>query len=695
MVPATTATTWPLEAHGLDHSRAAALAEFDWTLRQSSTPIVRPMKRFALEELVIPEGEHKDTKLLIHRQPWVGLLLDAIDSRRWRRCAVVGCVQSGKSLIGYVLPILYHLFEVKETVVCGVPTMEIAQTKWRMEILPVIKASRYRHLLPTRGPGSRGGTGNLEQVTFLHGPTLKFMSAHGGDEKRSSFTARVLSGTEIDKMDEAGEASRETDPVRQMEARLASYDEARRVVYLECTVSIERGRIWQEWGDGTASRIFCRHAACGEYVCPEREHLVGWREAADVWEARDHAHWACPACGEPITPAERAAMNQVESDHPARLVHRGQGVDARGRVEGDPPRADTLGFRWTAFNNLFWKDPAELAAMEWKNLHSDVADDEESPERELCQFRFVTPYQPPEWDETPLDARAVRKRFGRWGKGELPPDLEYLTMGVDLGKRVSWWILTAWRPGASGHIVDYGPMEVASDDLGVERAIVAALRDLRDRCEAGWLGAGDRRQPDRVFIDARYQTEAVFSFCGERASNRRYLPLLGCSASKYGIPAYHRPKKTGTLVKRLGEEYHLVYMPKYRGFAVEANSDYWKSWTHQRLAQRPDQDSGEWSPGAMTVYISTDKNAHITLSKHLTAEEGKGTFVPGRGTQVRWEQKRDANHYLDALAYACIAGHFAGVRLLPEEKPAVAAVPLHAQTRFTTPDGRPFVATER
>ena len=81
-------------------------------------------------------------------------------------------------------------------------------------------------------------------------------------------------------MDTAGEASRETDPVSQLEARTDAYDAfGRPFICMECSVSIEEGRIWQEYINGTQSRIACPCPHCGEYVTPEREHLRGWQEA--------------------------------------------------------------------------------------------------------------------------------------------------------------------------------------------------------------------------------------------------------------------------------------------------------------------------------------------------------------------------------------------------------------------------------
>jgi hypothetical protein len=89
-----------------------------------------------------------------------------------------------------------------ETVICGLPDMDMASDKWNMDILPVLEQSRYRDLMPQRGGGSRGG--KVESVKFTNGATLKFMSGGGSDKSRAGFTSRVVVVTETDGMDQPG-----------------------------------------------------------------------------------------------------------------------------------------------------------------------------------------------------------------------------------------------------------------------------------------------------------------------------------------------------------------------------------------------------------------------------------------------------------------------------------------------------------
>lgn len=146
------------------------------------------MRRFAEEELVIPAGPFSGRRFRCHRQPYTGLWFDAVDSGRFNRCVATGPTQSGKTLACFIIPLLYHLFELGETVLCGLPDMDMAGDKWREDLLPAIERSRYRGLLPSSGGGSRGG--RVESLQFANGATLKFMSGGGvGQKPRGIYRA--------------------------------------------------------------------------------------------------------------------------------------------------------------------------------------------------------------------------------------------------------------------------------------------------------------------------------------------------------------------------------------------------------------------------------------------------------------------------------------------------------------------------
>lgn len=627
-----------------------AASDLRWTLDRCRPPRLRNRRDFCEQEIVLGEGPYAGRALRLRRQPFAGLLVDEMNSGRWRRYAITGAVQSGKTLFAVVLPCLYYLFEMRETVILGIPTMDMAGDKWRNELLPVIERTRYRDLLPLAGKGSRGGT--PEAIRFRHGVELRFMSGHGGDEKRSGYTSRVVVITEADKMDTAGETSREASPLAQMEARTLAFGEAARV-YLECTVSIEEGAIWQEYQSGSRSRIHnpCPH--CSQFVAMERDDLVVDYLAASAAAARRSAAWYCPACGERIDDAQRAAMNAAGV-----LVHDGQEITPAGDVVGPLPETDTLGFRWHAWHNLFWST-SDIAAQAWADRRTQ---DPDLGERRQRQFFWCQPVDPDEIAEHDLDPYKLAERLHDSAKrGEVPDGFGKVTVGVDVGSRHLHWIAIAWGELASAHVVDYGKLHVFSAKLGVERALHAALKYLRDKI---LLPGFDGVRPSMVWIDSGWKSGIVYAFardCEQHDETRGWIrPVAGRGWQKAYGGQYSGPKLKTRSVRIIGEQYHFVRDARALILRGLANADYWKSFFLARLAT----PAGE--PGSVTLPVIGDGD-HSELTRHWCSEKEVRFFDPQKGAEItKWQTISRANHWFDASYLAAAAGHMAGVQATDE-----------------------------
>ena len=252
-------------------------------------------------------------------------------------------------------------------------------------------------------------------------------------------------------------------------------------------------------------------------------------------------------------------------------------------------------FRWSAVNNLFL-EAGDFAADEWRAGRSP---DEENAEREMRQFVWCVPVAPSKWAQTSLDSTELADRITDLPRGVVPEGTQWLTAAVDLGKYLEQflflfseprasaradfrtpdrarppqsrytitnsapvpWILVAWLPGATCHIVDYGRIEVASEDLGVEQATMVALREFRALVMDGWpVGKADGKPmiPERVWIDSGYMTPVVYAFC--RESGARFLPAIGRGAAQQHRQWYNRPTRTGAIVRHIGEGFHINYI---------------------------------------------------------------------------------------------------------------------------------------
>ena len=639
----------------LDLSHAPLIQTADWCLDMSTAPVVRSMADWAEECIVLPNGPFVGEPYRHYRHPVSQLFFDAVDSGTWSRVAATGPVQNGKTLMCYVIPVLYHLFEIGETVIVGLPSMDMANDKWQEDFLPVIEASRYKNLLPTKGEGSRGGQVK-RGISFRNGATMRFMTAGGNDKKRSAYTSRVVAITEVDGMDDASESSREADKIEQIEARTGAFGRRGKRIYLECTVSIERGRIWQEISNGTNSKIVrpCPH--CGEFVAPEREHLIGWEEAESEEHAAQITSFHCPACSEIWTDEDR-----IQAAKDCTLIHGDQTISKAGEVSGKIPQTQTLGFRWSAIDNPFVTS-GDLGATEWLAFKSR---DHENAEKKMRQFIWSLPYEPPDIELTPLDAEDIEQRSSQLKKGVVPDDAMAITIGIDTGKRALHWTAVAIGPDGSGRVIEYGKQPVAADKLGVRRALVEALIELGEYFDSGWNKSnGQLVKPSQVWIDSGWHehTDAVYEYCATANAQMKlsvgseiYRPSKGYGEGQRRTTRYLAPSGKKKGMRYVGNEFHIAKVIRngriLPGVAlVHMNADHWKSELHQRLLMPSEE------PLAVTLYQAASFSEHREFSKHLTAEKQVEKFIDGRGTVIVWDRIDRNNHWLDSTYSSICAG---------------------------------------
>jgi phage terminase large subunit GpA-like protein len=602
---------------------------------------LRSLRQFAEDEIILPSGPFEGQPFRVSRQPIAGLLLDAL--MEWRRTAITGPGQDGKSLVGYVILLLYYLFETSEDVILGVPNEDIASDKWRDDIRPVIEASRYRALLPRRGSGSRGG--KVKAIQFRNGRVLRFMSGGGRDKSKAGKTSRVVLITETDGMDTPQGGSKEADPIRQIEARTKAFADTSRT-HLECTVSTEQGRIWKEYSErGTASRIEVPCPHCGEWIQWERKHLVGWQDAKTILEAAKNARMACPSCGGLCDDAQRR-----EAIRSARLVH----------TKTD---TDTLGFRWTAAQS-YLKNIGEIAKDEWTAAQSDDLE----ADKALNQFTWAIPVKPEKISLSETDWSKIAQRQGAEKRGFAPADTDFLTAAMDLQAESAYWSLLAWSAAGSARTVDYGVLDVPSRELGQRRGIALAVRDFYERIvKPGLHGVPVKR----AIVDAGNWQADVVAACSD------FYPQI-CPAKGFGesqVRADRDMSQTGYEPVKLDTGDVLI----------ELLADYWKTQVHD--AWRIDVDK----PGALTLFHVDKSREHLAFVKHQTAERQVSEYIPGKGNKTRWEMiaQHRPNHWLDSTAMAFAA------RQIELDYPTHTPVNKSEPKTLTTPDGRPFLITQR
>lgn len=616
----------------------------------------RTFAQWIQDEIVIPDGPRKGDRFNFSTQPILRLWANEIDSGRWMEHVYTGPSQSGKSLGGYVLPMLYHLLELEENCVFAVPIEEMAADKWKLDIEPILDSSaKLRKFKPISGSGSAGGTVR-DRIELANKVVAKIMQKGGSDAAKAGFTSRVLCVTEAAQFSDATANSKEADPLRQLRARLQAHNRDQRRIFIEGTKTIEEQLPWTLRKLSTQSKIYVPCPNCGDFVNVDRSQLKGWQDAKTEIEAADKARWHCPKCDEAFTDKERhtALLD-------ARLVHVGQRINKKGDVLGPLPETTRLWFDYGAFENCLLT-AADVAVECWMdNQIPDGSKEREDAEKAASQFRFGEIYKPPEIilpHETEADE--IAKRRLKLPRGMAPDDTAKIVIGADLGERVCHYVIVALRSSLSAHIVDYGRFDVPLEMGSVEAAIFLALVNFWSEVSVGIAKTDGELLPiSGAFIDSNYQGDSVFKMIhkmvAEGKANRGVIwPVLGRGETVFGSMKYRVQKKTGNEIRKVDPagRWHTQRLPRVRLDRLEVDADAMK------LLVADGWNVPMGTPGSLSVFAGPD-SIHRNFSRHQSSERLTEIVMPNGQRKKKWE-KSGANHWLDSVVYAIAGGFLLG-----------------------------------
>ncbi|TWU15971.1 terminase gpA endonuclease subunit [Allorhodopirellula heiligendammensis] len=646
-----------------------AQTAFAEALRNGKSSPPRSFTQWVESELIIPDGPHAGERFRIERQPAIRLWLDAVDDPQWRSLVFTAVTQFGKSLFGYVSPMLYHACELGESLGFCVPFADMADDKWQADVKPPMVASPHlRKLLPTRGSGSSGGTVR-NSIMLANGAMLKIFSAGADDAGKAGFTCPTIALTEAARFSSAGGASVEANPLRQVRGRQRSYRREKRREYIEGTLTLQHELPWTLRESSSRSEIVAPCPHCRSFIAPGREHLVGWRDAHSEIAAANAATWICPSCEKAISEAQRHKML-----HDAILLHAGQTVDKRGRVRGPQPETTRLWYHAKPFVNCLLS-ASDIASEEW--LAAQIPEDtseRNDAEKELHQFVWSKIYEPPrEEGAIEISRDTITSRGIEVGRGQLPADVQLVATGYDLGNTTGWYLTLASRADGRLLIVDYGSFDIHSDKARPREAIRAALTAQLPYLNAGYpiLGGGNLRA-HQVWADAGHERKAIWDFtrdANEKQSLKQWIiACRGRGETQMQERKYTCPTKKAGAVRQIAHDrsWYVEFLKDPRCFEIHWDADRYKWLAQHGLTLPLDR------PGAIALHAGPEKG-HRTLARHCCNEQLVHEFVPGVGASQKWI-RTGANHLLDCLAesYAalCRLGYRPPVAKLDEQPDA-------------------------
>ncbi len=613
---------------------------------------IRTLRQWMEQEIIMPPpGPHEFTRYDFSIQPVQGLIVDAIDSFQWTEIFILGPSQSGKTLVSFCAPVLNYTTELGESLILGIPDQTMADDKFKVDLLPVLETSpKMQPLIPHSGPGSRGGK-IKDAITLSTGVRLRVMSKGGNDQRRAGYTSRVVIVTEAAGWSDGIANSREANPLAQLMARQESFDAEDRVLIVEGTVQEADMLPWNAQRDSTATRIVSECPVCGEFVCPEREQLVGWQEAESSGEAGRLAYWKCPECAGRIDEQQRRGMVSQ-----AILLHAGQYIDDHGQVVGNVIETNRLWIRYSAWHNMF-TTTAALAVKEWRLAQIDTdSPDYQDALKALLQFTWATPYTPgQELDVEPIKISDVAQHErDECPRGVVPADTTHLACGVDMGLKTGWWVMLAGTERGVVHVVDYGPIDVNGSKEESYTAVYMALKNFYEGAMKGYRhdsSYGGIMYPQKILCDANYMPDEVIAAIiklNGRSRKSVMQPIYGSGSGQYyGAKSYSSPKSIGRLIIEVGNNWDMQLDKKRKIFKVIANVDYWKQVVH-RAFRLP-----RGKPGSIALFAGPN-NQHKQYRKHIVNEQIRVVMDPDKGEVKKYYRTGD-NHYLDSTTYGMVA----------------------------------------
>ncbi len=519
--------------------------------------------------------------------PYLREILEDFDDPKVRYIDLCFSAQSGKTMAMTGM-LFYAAIRCPRNVVWMFPSTDMSKsyskTRWSpmVEVSPKLKAMK---------PASRHMYGILEQ--HFTDFTLNFIGGNSATQL-ASRTAGLIFMDEVDKLPPS--LTREGDPCSLLEERAKWYSDAK--VVRSSTPTIEEGRIWTFYKDGSMHKCFIPCPGCDKFFSPEWANVKWSKDEGLSMKARAKtAHILCPnpECCRKITDGEKKKSLRrykwIQQNMEAEADHKSYHFNEI--LSPLTPLAKLVTKFLKALKAAKGGDVTKLQNFINSSLGEPWHDDFGSYKRTDTQIADM------------IDGRA---------RGEVPTGSVALTAGIDTQDDGFWYTIRSWNEHQGSALIDYG-FVLSLDD------VQAAVLD-----KGFFDSSGSEHFVDFSFIDAGgHRTAEIYTWCREHDQNQ-IMPIFGkinCSA----------PVTESAIEKGQGR----VFSAFYRAII---DTGYFKDAITRRMRV---------SFGSIGAYYF-NKDVKENYYSQMTAE-----FKDARG---RWvcPGKRD-NHLWDCEVYSMAAAH--------------------------------------
>ena len=520
-------------------------------IRRQATQVVAPppeLPTFAemAPEFLLPDGPREGKPYDPTTDPVHSAGVSILDSKIFRRFVIVGAVQTGKTLLWMILPLIRATTWGKQNAVYSQPTMPKIHEAWAGKLKPFIESSSRGEWMPKSGQGSRRSESPLF-VTFrnpldgVRSGTLWFISGGGSKEAgQGSVSAGTVCVDEVDAFPSRHRVNLVTKRAESFKSR-----KKETLIFTSTVKKDQNSIILAMYETSSAARLHFMCLSCGTWAPLEWENVS--YDHTDDKAARESVTYSCPHC-----PAKWSESDRVRTLRYWRIVHRGQTIEEKGvhaTVVGDVPRSETCGFLWTALDSTL-RDLGSLAVEHLEALRSLENEGDHGPMKNFVRDQLCKMYTgeieemetagPLKWQW--LAQRAAKETWGpaRHLTDRAPKSREYMysrhvcdppaeatwsVAAVDVQDNRVYWILRSFNRTESSWIhawgYEYARLDQRPADPQEMRALLRKvdilLRTLCGQTElvlaALDVGDGDKMEDLRQWVDSTKNPDTIWRAC--------------------------------------------------------------------------------------------------------------------------------------------------------------------------------------